>query len=357
MGQLWDVLSGYRNYLYCMIVTTPEKNNYVWYQVIAWMAAYLLFSLYLYQRLIELPYAVGIATSAFLFFALIIYIYALYLYPLLYKRGRPVLFLGSVVLLVVGASLLRVYVEYRFISGLYSQRSFFSGGKGHWAYVFVTHFMALLFGVLLKWGAEYFRVKAQQAAQEKKRLETEMKLLKAQLQPHFLFNSLNNIYYEAYMESPKTALLIEKLSGIMRYFFDINAREVISIGQEVGFIRSYIQLEQIRCHHPIEVTIHIEVDDKLTVPPMLMIPLVENIIKHGIDKRRTDNFIAIHILRTGNAVCFTARNRLLPAPDKENGTGLVNLEERMKLLFGDKYQLSTSAEEGVFTASLKIPVQ
>lgn len=338
-------------------MTFSKKSRFLWYQVVAWVVAYVLFTFYLYQRLLPLPYAIGISTTAFISFGIIIYGYSLALYPLLYKRIHLVLFGLSVLLFVICVSILRTYIEYKFVSRLFSQQSFFSAGNAHFTYVLVTNFVALLLGVLLKWVSEYFIVKAQQATLEKKRLETEMKLLKAQLQPHFLFNSLNNIYYEAYTESPKTALLIEKLSGIMRYFFDINSKDQIPIGQEISFIKNYIELEQIRCHYPIRVEVNTEIDYQTNVPPMLMTPLVENVIKHGIDKKRKDNFISILIQKKGDQVCVTTKNRLLTSTTKENGSGLTNLEERMKLLYGDKYQLQTSGEDDVFTASLKIPVK
>lgn len=334
-----------------------KKSGLLWYQVLGWAVAYILFTFYLYQRLLVLPYSIGISTSAFISFGIIIYGYSLVLYPLLYKRARPVLFVLAVLVFVICVSVLRTYIEYKFISRLFSQTSFFTAGKAHFTYVLVTNFVALLLGVLLKWVSEYFIVRAQQAVLEKKRLETEMKLLKAQLQPHFLFNSLNNIYYEAYTESPKTARLIEKLSGIMRYFFDINSKELIPVGQEISFIKNFIELEQIRCHHPIQVEMDAEIDYHTSIPPMLMIPLVENVIKHGIDKKRKDNFISIHIRRAGDMVCVTTKNRLLSLPATGSGSGLVNLKERMKLLYGDKYQLQTSGDNDIFTASLKIPVK
>jgi LytS/YehU family sensor histidine kinase len=279
------------------------------------------------------------------------------LYPLLYKRAQPVVFGLCVLLFVLCVSAIRTYFEYAFISTLFSRRSFFKAGNAHFTYVFVTNFVALLLGVLLKFVSAYFIVKAQQATLEKKRLETELKLLKAQLQPHFLFNSLNNIYYEAFTESPKTARLIEKLAGIMRYFFDINSKDLIPIGQEISFIKNYIEMEQIRCHYPIRVDMNTEIDCQIKVPPMLMTPLVENMIKHGIDKKRKDNFIAIDIQKSSDMVCVTTKNRLLSSPVKENGSGLVNLEERMRLLYDDKYHLLTNGNDGIFTASLKIPVK
>jgi sensor histidine kinase YesM len=334
-----------------------KKSKFVKYQVIAWIVAYVLFALYLYQRLEEFPYAVAIATCAFLFFIIIIYGYALYIYPRFQNRNQPVLFVLAVLVFIGSFSILRTYIEYRFVSRIFSHESFFTAGKAHLAYVFVTNFVALLIGILLKWVSEYFIVKTRQIELEKKQLEMEMRLLKSQLHPHFLFNSLNNIYYEAYQESPRAAQLIEKLSGMMRFFFEVSSRNRIPIGEEIKFINTYIELEQIRCHNPIKVELNDNIDYETPVPPILMIPLVENIIKHGIEKKSKDNFIWIDIHKTNGVICFTAKNRVVPSLPQLGGTGLTNLEERMRLLYGNSYTLHTVADNGVFTAILKIPVK
>ncbi len=123
------------------------KPGFSRYQLVIWLLVYLLFILYLYQRIREFPYVVGIATSAFVSFAIIIYCYSLLLYPLLYKRIGPVLFGISVLLFVAGISFLRMYVEHTFISRLFTGRSFFTAGNAHFSYVLITNFMALLFGI------------------------------------------------------------------------------------------------------------------------------------------------------------------------------------------------------------------
>lgn len=333
-----------------------EKSKFFRYQLAGWLAAYSLFTLYTYQRFCELLYATGLSTSAFISFAVIIYAYSIYIYPRLYPKSAVLFFMALLALISV-VSLIRMYVEFYLLSELFGRKSFFTTGSAHFSYVLVTNFVALVLGVLLKGVSESFLLKEKQKELEKWRLMTEMKLLKAQLQPHFLFNSLNNIYYEAYKESPKTARLIEKLSEIMRFFVDASVKEKIPIGLEITFIRNIIDMEQIRCHNAIMIEIVDKVNPDINVPPMLMIPLVENVFKHGIDKRQTDNHISILTEKLAEGILFLVRNRIYPR-EKESGpsgTGLKNLKERLNLLYGGKYELQTVEENGFYTATLIIP--
>ncbi|WP_157859442.1 sensor histidine kinase [Chryseobacterium angstadtii] len=312
--------------------------------------------LYTYLRIGEAGYAAAIATCAFSCFAGIVYIYFLLIYPKLYNQNR-ILFFISIILLLLVTSLVRIYVETHFISKLYSRPSFFNNSIAHVSYVVVTNFVAFVLAILLKHVSISFVVMKKQEEMERKQLMTEMKLLKAQLQPHFLFNSLNNIYYEAYKESPKAALLIEKLSQIMRFFLEINTKEKIPLETEISFIKNVIDLEQIRCHNPVHVEINNSAEPGIYVPPMLMVPLVENALKHGIDKRSSNNYIFIDIRITSQNISFFIKNQLHSTLDKNSlsGTGLKNLKERLVLLYSDNHKLQTAEQENNFTATLIIP--
>ncbi|WP_209915687.1 sensor histidine kinase [Chryseobacterium jejuense] len=253
--------------------------------------------------------------------------------------------------------MIRIYVEAHFIAQLYSGKSFFNASIAHISYVVVTNFVALVLAVLLKHVSISFVIMKKQKEMERKQLMTEMKLLKAQLQPHFLFNSLNNIYYEAYKESPKAAQLIEKLSEVMRFFLEINMKDKIPVETEISFIRNIIDLEQIRCYNPVHVEINNNVGSGVYIPPMLMVPLVENALKHGIDKRSSNNYILIDIQVTANNISFSIRNHLHTTIRERNisGTGLKNLKERLILLYTDNYTLQTFEQESDFIANLNIP--
>jgi LytS/YehU family sensor histidine kinase len=186
-----------------------------------------------------------------------------------------------------------------------------------------------------------------------------MKLLKAQLQPHFLFNTLNNIYYEAYKESPRSARMIERLSEMMRFFIHISDKDKISLNLELGFIKNYIQLEQIRYHNEIKILLEENGVREVQVPPMLLVPLVENIFKHGVNKLNKNNEVQIKIglynnwliMETSNPASFSTGRTA------NSGTGIKNLRERLQLIFDNRFELKIHKSENKFTTYLKFPVE
>ena len=134
--------------------------------------------------------------------------------------------------------------------------------------------------------------------------QAELNLLKSQVQPHFLFNTLNNIYYEAYREAPRTAKLIERLSDIMRYFVDESPKDEVSLGTEIQFLENYIALEKIRIRGEIELDFIKDCNSDLRIPPMLLMTFVENIFKHGIDKSSSQNKIELSLVQQDGYLLF-----------------------------------------------------
>jgi sensor histidine kinase YesM len=328
-------------------------------EISIWVLAYLLFTFYLNQRLYNLSYAASISTAAFLFFAFVIYCYSFFIYPRFYKKEKKLVFAFVLLLFLAVISFVRVNAELTYFKNLYSNNSFFTAGRSHLAYVITTNSLALLVGMLLKGVRETAALKQQQAELEKRQLLTEMKLLKAQLQPHFLFNSLNNIYYEVYKESQKGALLIEKLSDMMRFFLHISSCEKIMLKEEVGFLKNYIALEQIRFDNNLQVHFNEAYTEDTIFPPMLLVPLVENVFKHGIDKMQATNPVSLSLTKENGFIVFETKNRLYPKQNNPNGTnsGLTNLRERLNLLYHGNYSLTMDDSTGLYSTVLKIPVE
>src|ERR1700759_4059798 len=144
----------------------------------------------------------------------------------------------------------------------------------------LTYLLSFVFRIAIA----YFTLKQQSEKILVQKSQAELNLLKSQVQPHFLFNTLNNIYYEAYREAPKTAKLIERLSDIMRYFVDESPKDEVSLATEIQFLENYIALEKIRIRHGIDLNFIQDCNKDQRIPPMLLMTFVENIFKHGIDK-------------------------------------------------------------------------
>lgn len=338
----------------------PRRLTFVLYQCAAWLLAYGLVVAYLEQRIDNPAYVCAFTLVAFGSYAATIYGFIYGLHPRLYGR-LPRLGFGAVVLfflVVVGTG--RLWVEAFVVRPMFpmGHKSFLDCGRGHVGYVAVTICFAFGFGLLARAALRSVALQQQKDELENKQLLAEMNLLKAQVQPHFLFNTLNNIYYEAYREAPRTADLVEKLAALMRYFMELSRQERVPLSAEVAFLRNYLALERIRFRHELVVDLHVAADDDLPVPPMLLIPLVENLFKHGFDKRQPRNCATLRLTQAAGCLTFETTNCLPPAPPPagSGGFGLRNLRERLRLLYGPRFELSAQVEHNQFVARLKIPV-
>jgi hypothetical protein len=290
-------------------------------------------------------------------YALIIYGNIGFLYPRLYQKRRYVPYVvGSTFLIVlVGAGKV-------LFNNFIRRNDFLPPDKLLRIENFPTFF---LFGItvfvlsfVFRMAINYFIIKRASEEALLQRSQFELKLLRAQVQPHFLFNTLNNMYYEAYLDSPRTALLIERLSEIMRYFVDQSSQETVPLATEVQFLDNYIALEKIRIRPEPEIGFEKQFDAGAPIPPMLLMTFVENIFKHGVDKISGCNKIAISLIQQKGYLYFSTKNSINrhAGEKKPGGLGLANLRKRLSILYDSNFQLETVNDGQYFTATLKVPL-
>ncbi len=214
----------------------------------------------------------------------------------------------------------------------------------------------LLFMMILYTGARYFRIGTQQQMQlkeeEEKRIKTEIELkeleakqsqaelnlLKSQVNPHFLFNSLNSIYSLILNDSNIAAEAVMKLSDLMRYLLESSKKRKVLVKHEFEFLQNYIDLETIRLGNKAQVISHFkgEMSGKI-ISPLLLIPFIENCFKHGISVSSKENKIDISLELKGDTVLLQTRNNIAPQrinpATKKSGTGIENVKKRLELLY------------------------
>jgi len=297
------------------------------------------------------------ALMATLFYAFIIYSNANWLIPRFYYRRKYALYVLLLAVLLVGA------VVGRTVLMLYIYNTFYAVtqetlSKKAFTYSGLSAVFILLFSYFFRLALNYFTLSKKQAEIKAEQAQTELSLLKQQLHPHFLFNTLNNIYYVAGKESPEAADLIERLSGIMRYFIEEAKKERIFLKDEVALLKSYIELESIRMRYEMPVQFNIDGDiSNTTVPPLLLMPLAENIFKHGVDKRSMKNFADITLTVNNGRLTFTTTNNYYaPAGNGSSKTGLANLQKRLRLYYNNDYVLTAGQVDDAFVTTLNIPV-
>ncbi|WP_169301352.1 sensor histidine kinase [Pontimicrobium aquaticum] len=216
---------------------------------------------------------------------------------------------------------------------------------------------ALIISALIKFTFDNFLLQKQQLEQSKSRLETEMKYLKAQINPHFLFNTLNSLLYLTRNKSDLAPDVVEKLSELMRYLLEHNDIDEIPLLKEVEFIKAYLELEKIRIPH-VSVNFKVNIkNENINIPTMLLLPLVENAFKHGINKNNSENYVHIEINETDDII-LTVENSLWlnnTIDNSRDGMGINNLKKRLDLLFGNNYKLTFDKNKKVFKSKLIIP--
>lgn len=214
----------------------------------------------------------------------------------------------------------------------------------------------LFFGVILYiYNHNRLKKRAQQLLIEKQRAE--LNYLKSQTNPHFLFNTLNNIYSLSRDKSDQAPESILRLSKLLRYMLYEAGGEYIAIEQELKIIGDYLSLERLRYDETLRVNFNYDVEDmKQSVPPLLLMPLVENAFKHGVSETRYRPFVEIHLSVAKRRLHFVVRNSTEGLgggePVREH-IGLSNLRRQLELLYTE-YAIMAEQREGEFYASLNI---
>ena len=183
------------------------------------------------------------------------------------------------------------------------------------------------------------------------KLDTELKFLKAQYHPHFLFNALNTIYFQMDEDVSAAKKSVEKFSDLLRYQL-YDQQQTVPVHQEMEHLKNFVALQQVRSSEKLKLDMNISTSlNGQQVYPLLFLPLVENAFKYAGGEH-----ISIHADGDDKEIVFEVKNSIpgLAIPDRAGGIGLQNLERRLELLYPEKHELKTVREDNTYTAILKI---
>ena len=220
-------------------------------------------------------------------------------------------------------------------------------------FLFTGFFVVI--SALLKFSTDWFSNERIQKNLEGEKKDMELQFLKSQLNPHFLFNSLNNIYSLAYQKSEKTADAILKLSEIMRYMIYESNDSWVDLSREVDYVNSFVELQKLRFKDgaSVIITINGEVDGQKIVP-LILISFVENAFKHGVANDPADP-IKINIIANQKILHFSVSNKKSKTnKDAMGGVGLNNVERRLQLLYPERYKLNIVNSATHYTTELML---
>lgn len=192
-------------------------------------------------------------------------------------------------------------------------------------------------------------------------LQTELRLLQQQINPHFLFNTLNNLYALCLQQSPDAPKLVIQLANLLRYVVTQGQRELVSLQEELNYVQDYLALQQLRVSNKTTLTLQLpsEIPTNLHLPPLLLIMLIENAYKHGVESSNEKSSVEIDIQLHGTQLRLLCRNSLpaIAQPHTSTHIGLQNLRRRLQLHYGEHFVLLSQPHQQHWQAELSLELQ
>ncbi|WP_167015208.1 sensor histidine kinase [Chitinophaga sp. Cy-1792] len=226
--------------------------------------------------------------------------------------------------------------------------------------VYVYHTLSIPFLFLtVKLFKDQYDIREKAIRLEKEKIATELKLLKNQLNPHFLFNTLNNIYSLSIVGSPHTSDAIFRLSEMLDHVLYKSQHPLIPIREEVQLIENYCSLERLRYTDSLQFKLDIDIRQELEVPPLILVSVVENAFKHGLSNTKDNPAISIKVTTGEDVVTFDVVNTVGDnMPETRNGKiGLLNIRQQLELIYPGDYVLDVARDDDYFKVHLAIRIK
>jgi two-component system LytT family sensor kinase len=293
----------------------------------------------------------------FILFASFFYFNYLFLIPRLFLRRRTAYYILSVlvtILFIIGVNM--AYIMLLNHLGFEEKHHITNFNRLFWNLFFPSLFI-LAISMSIRISNEWFKTDKQKKEMENEKLNAELAFLKSQVNPHFLFNILNNICSLARKKSDDTENAIIKLSQIMRYMLSDSRDEKVNLGKEIEYLENYIELQNLRISDRVRINFTVEGSpENYIIEPMLLIPFVENAFKHGISYVSDAEInIALHVEE--KKLLFRVENTIFRANGNtmvESGIGLKNVLRRLELLYPGRHEIRISDDGQKYSVHLQI---
>ena len=292
------------------------------------------------------------------FTALVTYLNYFYLLPRFLARkhfGRYLLEFIVPFALVITT---RLQVERYILDGFRRQEKYLYDPRFVVQVSAVTLFIVIFVG-MIRFALDWFEFESRKKAVENEKLTAELNFLKAQINPHFLFNTLNNLYYLAYTQSPNTTEVISKLSQMMRYMIYDSNHPKVPLGKEIEYMENYISLERLRLNNQVPITLEVTGSpDGVQITPLIFITFLENAFKHGVSNSHPGSWVAISIAIRDGACFYRVANSKVARADKttdeKSGIGLQNVQRRLDLSYPGRYHLEVEEDDQQYCVQLDL---
>ena len=291
------------------------------------------------------------------FYALVVYINLWILIPYYLSSKRLVLYAILLLLLALLITPIKAFVLFHAIADYPMARQDMVENQ---YLIFLTNLLVLLASTIFKIVFDWLQHQREKKELQTQTMRSELRFLRSQINPHFLFNTLNNLYALTLKKSDQAPEIVLKLSEIMRYMlYECNEKRV-PLNKEINYIRNYLALEELRQGKNVEIRFHLEGNpDDRKIAPLMFTPFLENSFKHGLNVSITEGYVDIILRVLEDKVQFVVENskpETIPQPDSRpsGGIGLANVKRRLNLIYPDQYKLRIKDMPQAYRVELEI---
>ena len=338
-----------------------NRNIKVFSHILVWLVLFSIPYILSYGQEQDINRIIAHFWIPLMFYAIIFYLNYFVLIDRFLFTKKTLLFIVLNLVMIALFILIKEQIEDRLFVDLIKKRSSVNGSGPPFKmiiYVQMLSYMApLLFSIAIKTTQRWVKTEAEHKEAANFKLQSELQHLHYQLQPHFFFNSLNNIYAMVDVSPEQAKTSIHSLSKLMRYMLYETNMELVPLSKEIEFIKKFIDLMKLRVSDKTEVNYNLPSEETgINIAPLLFISLIENAFKHGVSASKASQ-ININMTCNDKTVLFTIENDNLPKKTEDksgSGIGIQNLEKRLKLLYPNRYKFNSKVENDRFLVTLEI---
>jgi hypothetical protein len=338
---------------------------------------------YLSYRLSDFPNFLGFerglvyVSVPLVFYVVLSYLHYFYLLPIWLEKKQGVRYLFSLLTLLIIGLGLQIIAESKAFEGFFpgdlnsanlSQSNLLGKYFPGWRNITPSRILRLLwnatifilFTSMIKIAIERFQLDSRRRQLENEKLISELNYLKAQINPHFLFNTLHNLNSMVYPYSRNAAEVVVMLSNMMRYMIYDSANENVSLKDEIEYMKDYVHMESIRLNESFMMIFNVEGNvEQARIAPLILFPFLENAFKHGVSDQTDGCWIKTEILVTNEQLKMRISNQKIEPPQRreKSGFGMENVKKRLALIYPNKHDLQIFESEDVFDVRLTLQIE
>ena len=337
-------------------LTSKGFNYRIVYQLVFWVAAFFVLISLSYTKS-NLSYAIITEAVNILFYLFLVYFNLFFLIPNYLHREKYLIYILSILALSIIITPIKLMVLYLLYTGMPEIQANITLNRNVY---FLVHFVIIAFSTVWQIILDWMNSEKSRKELQTKNMQSELKFLKSQINPHFLFNTLNNLYALTLKKSDLAPEIVLKLAEIMRYMlYECNEKRVF-LRNELNYIQNFLDLEKLRQGGKVSINFTVKGNaDQLYVAPLIFTPFLENSFKHGLSNSLNQGFVNILMeIKDDNILFFIENSKTEKIPMKQHvvsgGIGLVNVRQRLELIYPKQYELLIDDSPSVYSVNLKI---